>query len=50
VFGLRAGYTLSPFKRDWQMDELEISDAPEMGMTGPFIRFMFGGGGFEKHD
>lgn len=48
AFGLRAGYTLSPFKRGWEMDEIEISGAPEMGITGPFIRFMFGGGGFEN--
>ncbi len=50
VFGLRAGYTLSPLKRAWRMDELEISGAPDMGITGPFIRLMFGGGGFEKRD
>ncbi len=50
VFGLRAGYTLSPFKSGWKMDEIEISDAPDMGITGPFIRLMFGGGGFEKRN
>ena len=50
VFGLRAGYTLSPFKRGWEMDEIEISGAPDIGITGPFIRLMFGGGGFEKQD
>ena len=46
VFGFRAGYTLSPFKSGWQLDEKEISDAPEMGITGPFIRMTFGGGGY----
>ena len=50
VFGLRAGYNLSPFESGWEMDEIEISGAPEMGITGPFIRLMFGGGGFEKQD
>ena len=50
VFGLRAGYILSPFKSGWKMDEIEISGAPDMDITGPFIRLMFGGGGFEKQD
>ncbi len=45
VFGLRAGYCLSPFQSDWMMGDLQISGAPETGMTGPYIRFMFGGFG-----
>ena len=45
VLGVRAGYTLSPFKSGCHMDEIEISGAPEMGMTGPYIRVMIGGGG-----
>ena len=48
VFGVRAGYTLSPFKNGWVMDDVELSGSPEMGITGPFIRLIFGGGGFEK--
>jgi hypothetical protein len=48
VLGLRAGYTFSPFKGDWTMDELKISGAPKLGITGPYIRLMIGGGGFGK--
>ena len=48
TFGLRAGYTFSPFKGAWTMDELEIAGAPEMGITGPYIRLMIGGGGIDK--
>ena len=48
VLGVRAGYTFSPFKGDWNMDDLEISGAPETGITGPYIRLMIGGGGFGK--
>jgi len=48
VLGFRAGYTLSPFKGDWGMDDLEISGAPKIGITGPYIRLMIGGGGIEK--
>lgn len=44
ILGLRAGYTLSPFKGGWQMDEIEISGAPEIGIKGPYIRLMIGGG------
>lgn len=47
VFGIRAGYTLSPFQHDWMLDELELSDAPKTEITGPFITVMFGGGGME---
>lgn len=50
LFGIRAGYTLSPFKGSWMMDDLEISGAPEIGMTGPYIRFLFGGGAMGKKD
>ncbi len=46
--GLRVGYTLSPFKGSWKMDEIEISGAPEIGITGPYIRLMIGGGGIGK--
>jgi len=45
IFGLRIGYTVAPIKGDWMMDDLTVSDGPELGMTGPFIRLMIGGGG-----
>jgi len=45
VFGLRAGYTFALFKDDWYMNENQVPGAPELGITGPYIRFMFGGGG-----
>lgn len=48
LLGLRAGYTFSPVKSGWNMDDLEISGAPKIGITDPFIRLMIGGGGFGK--
>ncbi len=45
VFGLRAGYTFALFKDDWYMNENQVPGAPELGISGPYIRFMFGGGG-----
>jgi len=48
LLGLRAGYTFAPFTGNWNMDDIEISGAPEIGITGPYIRLLFGGGGFDK--
>lgn len=47
VLGLRAGYSYSPFKGELMMNDMKIIGAPEMGITGPYIRFMLGGGGYE---
>ena len=48
LFGIRAGYTFSPHRSNWMMNDLEILGAPETGITGPFIHFMFGGFGMNK--
>jgi hypothetical protein len=50
LFGVRAGYTLAPSKAGWGMFDNELTGAPEISMTGPFVRIIFGGGGFEKKD
>jgi len=44
-FGLRAGYTLAPFKNKWKMEDFEITSGPKMGLTGPFVRLVIGFGG-----
>jgi hypothetical protein len=48
VFGLRVGYTFAPAKGEWTADGIDISGGPEVGITGPYIRFMIGGGGKSK--
>lgn len=48
VFGLRIGYTFAPIKGDWEMDGIDISGGPKVGITGPYIRLMIGGGGIGK--
>jgi len=48
VFGLRIGYTFAPIKGDWEMDGIDISGGPDIGITGPYIHLMIGGGGFGK--
>ncbi len=50
LLGLRAGYTLAPSKGGWGMNDVELSGSPDVFMTGPFVRIIFGGGGFEKRD
>jgi hypothetical protein len=48
VFGLRIGYTFAPIKGDWSMDGIDISGGPQVGITGPYIHLMIGGGGSGK--
>jgi len=45
VFGLRLGYSFAPIKGGWSMDGIGISDAPRVGITGPYIRLILAGGG-----
>jgi hypothetical protein len=48
ILGIRAGYMLSPAKNSWVMDDIDISGAPEIGITGPYFQLMFGGGALNK--
>lgn len=43
--GLQLGYTFAPVKDDWEVDGIEVSGGPELGITGPYIRLLIGGGG-----
>ena len=45
MIGVRAGYTVAPIKGDWDLGGYEISGGPDNPITGPYIRFMVGGGG-----
>ncbi len=48
VLGFEVGYTLSPVTSGWAADEIEITGGPDMGITGPYVRFKVGGGGKSK--
>jgi hypothetical protein len=48
ILGLRIGYVLAPIKGDWSMDGIDISGGPDIGITGPYIRLMIGGGGYDE--
>jgi len=46
--GIRGGYMISPFRGDWMLDDIEITGAPDMGIKGPYIRIMIGGGAITR--
>jgi len=48
IFGVRAGYTFSPTKPDWRMEDMDVLRGPDVGITGPYVHLVFGGGGSEK--
>ena len=48
VIGLRGGYALSLFDSGWFMDEFSLSDDPEGGISGPYVRITIGGGPIAK--
>ncbi len=45
ALGFRAGYSMAPFVGDWIFRDEAISGGPELGITGPYVMFMIGGGG-----
>ncbi len=47
LFGIRAGYTYSVSKTDWDMGDINISGGPDIGISGFYVRLVIGGFGFE---
>jgi hypothetical protein len=45
VAGARAGFIWSPAKSKWEMPGLTIPGGPNIGFTGFYVQFLFGGGG-----
>ena len=41
MFGIRIGYRYCPDEYDWE----HVIGGPDIGLTGPYILCMFGGGG-----
>lgn len=44
VIGLRTGFNFAPRNGTWHLEESKISGGPEIGVTGPYIRLLLGGG------
>jgi len=49
LLGIRGGYTLTPFRGKWLIDDIEVSGAPKAGINGPYIRIMIGGGAISSY-
>lgn len=47
LLGVRLGYMVSPSNNRWSMGDVEISGAPNLDMTRPYFRVVFGGGAIE---
>jgi hypothetical protein len=48
MIGLRAGFLLTPIKGDWFLEDIEILGGPHLGIKGPYVRLMLGGGGTSR--
>ncbi|MDI6807605.1 MAG: hypothetical protein QME66_01315 [Candidatus Eisenbacteria bacterium] len=48
AIGLQVGFTFAPNIGEWSLEERNIAGGPEIGITGPYVRLMFGGGGSGK--
>lgn len=48
VLGVRAGYTIPFSQADWSMGSQDVIGGPDIGVKGLYLRFMIGGGGYEK--
>ncbi len=46
VVGLRAGYILSPIRRHWRVNHIQVHDGPDARISGPYIRITLGLGGW----
>jgi hypothetical protein len=48
ALGMRVGYNFTPVTGDWVFDEELISGGPSLGIKGPYVRLLIGGGGTQQ--
>lgn len=46
MIGIRAGVILSAIKDDWTVNHIHVADGPVAGLSGPYIKIVFGLGGW----
>lgn len=46
VVGFRVGITFTPHRNDWRVNQIMVTDGPNMGISGPYIRIIIGLGGW----
>lgn len=44
VFGLRIGYVFMPAQSAWRLNSTRVAAGPDVGLGGPYVRFVVGGG------
>jgi hypothetical protein len=45
VLGVRAGYVFAPAQGQWVLEGTRVGNGPDVGLSGPYVHFMIGGGG-----
>lgn len=45
VFGIRVGYVFMPVQSAWRLNSTRVAAGPDVGLGGPYVRFVVGGGG-----
>jgi hypothetical protein len=45
VFGIRFGYVFMPAQSAWRLNSTRVAAGPDVGLGGPYVRFVVGGGG-----
>lgn len=45
ALGFRLGYDYAPIESDWSLDGTPLLGGPELSLTGPYLRILFGFGG-----
>ncbi|MBM3771128.1 MAG: hypothetical protein FJW27_07550 [Acidimicrobiia bacterium] len=45
VFGVRFGYVFMPVQSAWRLTSTRVAAGPDVGLGGPYVRFVIGGGG-----
>jgi len=46
IMGLRVGWIFSPLRWDWKVNNIQVQDGPNQGISGPYVRFTIGLGGW----
>jgi hypothetical protein len=49
VLGLRGGYTYAPASGRWNMHDVQVTDIPDLKLSGPFFQVVIGGWGPKRH-
>jgi hypothetical protein len=44
LLGLRVGWILAPVHGGWRLEGRDIAGGPDLGVTGPYVRVLLGGG------